>query len=87
MVVGIDWDDTISIYSNGLSKLVEYATEVHIITLNKDITEKLAKSTLEYDNHLHVHIMPDEAFTNGGNYGKRILLNGKQTYVKNTWLI
>ena len=32
MVIGLDWDDTVSEYSVGFRKLVECATEIHIIT-------------------------------------------------------
>lgn len=62
MIIGLDWDDTVTEYDKGLRKLVECATEVHIITLNSEVTEELAKRVLEFDNHLHVHIMPDEEF-------------------------
>lgn len=62
MIIGLDWDDTITEYTKGLRKLVECATEVHIITLNTVVTEVLAKSTLEFDGLLQVHIMPEEEF-------------------------
>lgn len=62
MIIGLDWDDTVTEYGRGLRKLVECVTEVHIITLNADVTEELAKRVLEFDNHLYVHIMPDEEF-------------------------
>lgn len=60
MIVGLDWDDTVSEYPVGFKKLVECATEVHIITLNSSITEGYAKDLLNFYNHLTVHIMPDE---------------------------
>ena len=62
MRIGLDWDDTVTEYAQGLSKLVECASELHIITLNPDVTEKLAKDVLKFDNHLTVHIMPDNGF-------------------------
>lgn len=60
MVIGLDWDDTISEYPLGFKKLVECATEVHVITLNISITEAYAKEVLNFYNHLTVHIMSDE---------------------------
>ena len=60
MVIGLDWDDTVSEYSVGFRKLVECATEIHIITLNSTITEELAKEVLDFANHLTVHIMADQ---------------------------
>lgn len=62
MILGLDWDDTVTEYTRGLSKLVECATELHIITLNKGVTEELAKQVLIYEEHVTVHVMPDEAF-------------------------
>lgn len=60
MIVGLDWDDTVSEYTTGFKKLVECATEVHVITLNSSITEAYAKEVLNFHNHLTVHIMSDE---------------------------
>ena len=60
MTIGLDWDDTVSEYTIGFKKLVECATEIHIITLNSAITEDYAKNTLSFANHLTVHIMADE---------------------------
>ena len=60
MVIGLDWDDTVSEYTTGFKKLVECATEIHIITLNSNITEEYAKDVLGFDNHLTVYIMADE---------------------------
>lgn len=60
MTIGLDWDDTVSEYTTGFKKLVECATEIHIITLNSNITEEYAKEVLSFDNHLTVHIMTDE---------------------------
>ena len=60
MIVGLDWDDTVTEYITGFKKLVECATEIHIITLNSAITEEYAKDVLGFDNHLTVHIMADE---------------------------
>lgn len=60
MILGLDWDDTISEYSIGFKKLVECATELHVITLNISITEAYAKEFLNFHNHLTVHVMPDE---------------------------
>ena len=60
MVIGLDWDDTVSEYTTGFKKLVECATEIYIITLNNTITEEYAKEVLSFDNHLTVHIMVDE---------------------------
>lgn len=60
MIIGLDWDDTISEYLTGFNKLVECATEIHIITLNTSVTEEYAKEMLSFSNHLTVHIMPDE---------------------------
>ena len=59
MIIGLDWDDTVSEYDVGFKKLVECATEIHIITLNHTITEELAKDVLGFANHLTVHIMAD----------------------------
>lgn len=60
MILGLDWDDTISEYPIGFKKLVECATEVHIITLNNSITEAYSKDLLNFHNHLTIHVMPDE---------------------------
>ena len=60
MIIGLDWDDTVTEYTTGFKKLVECATEIHIITLNNTITEEYAKEVLSFANHLTVHIMPDE---------------------------
>lgn len=60
MILGLDWDDTVSEYSIGFKKLVECATEVHIVTLNSSITEEIAKEVLGFANHLTVHVMTDE---------------------------
>ena len=60
MILGLDWDDTVSEYSIGFKKLVECATEIHIITLNSNITEEIAKEVLGFANHLTVHVMTDE---------------------------
>lgn len=60
MILGLDWDDTVSEYHMGFKKLVECATEVHVITLNSNITESYAKDVLNFHNHLTVHVMPDE---------------------------
>lgn len=60
MILGLDWDDTISEYTLGFKKLVECATEIHIVTLNISITEAYAKEVLNFHNHLTVHVMPDE---------------------------
>jgi hypothetical protein len=62
MVIGLDWDDTVTEYSTGLSKLVELASVVHIITLNLAITEDMAKEVLKFDSTLFVHAMADEEF-------------------------
>lgn len=70
MILGIDWDDTITEYPEGFKKLVECATEVHIITLNSNITEAYAKDLLNYYNHLTIHVMPDsEINTTLTDYG------------------
>ena len=60
MILGLDWDDTVSEYPIGFKKLVECATEIHIITLNNSITETYAKELLNFNNHLTIHVMPDE---------------------------
>lgn len=60
MILGLDYDDTISEYPTGFKKLVECATEIHVITLNSGITEVFAKEVLNFNNHLTVHVMPDE---------------------------
>lgn len=69
MIIGLDWDDTISLYSKGIRQLIHMAANsIHVITLNTGITEVHARTILSWDGPLEVHIMPDEAFTNGGNY-------------------
>lgn len=60
MIIGLDWDDTITEYPIGFKKLVECATEVHVITLNSSITEAYAKEVLNFYNPLTVHVMSDE---------------------------
>lgn len=60
MILGLDWDDTVSEYTIGFKKVVECATEVHVITLNSSITETYAKEVLNFHNHLTMHVMPDE---------------------------
>ena len=47
MIIGLDWDDTVSEYVTGFKKLVECLTEIHIITLNSTITEEHAKAYLK----------------------------------------
>lgn len=60
MILGLDWDDTITEYTTGFKKLVEIATEIHIITLNKDVTHGYASDLLNFYNHLNIHVMPDK---------------------------
>lgn len=70
MILGLDWDYTITEYTQGFKKLVEIATEIHIITLNKSITHGYASDLLNFYNHLTVHIMPDEVInTNLPDFG------------------
>ena len=62
MTIGLDWDDTITTYQKGISKLTELATEIHIITLNSDVTEMIARRVLEIGVPITVHIMPNQAY-------------------------
>lgn len=62
MILGLDFDDTITAYAPGLSVLSNTASTIHIITLNADVTSELAQKVLDYDCHVFVHIMPDDAF-------------------------
>lgn len=57
MILGLDWDDTITTYQKGISKLTEVATEIHIITLNSDVTEAIAKRVLVVEVPITIHIM------------------------------
>jgi len=62
MILGLDYDDTITSYTLGLSVLANTASTIHVITLNTDVTSELVAKILNYEHHIFVHIMPDSAF-------------------------
>ena len=62
MILGLDWDETVTEYANGLAQIARYAKEVHIITLNPKITQELARKRLNYNGVVQIHVMPEEAF-------------------------
>ncbi len=61
MILGLDWDDTITTYCDGLTIIALRAQEVHIITLNNAITVAIAEAHLCTAVEA-VHHMPDSAF-------------------------
>lgn len=62
MVLALDWDDTVTSYTEGLSVLANTASTIHIITLNNKVTVQLAQQVLNYCAPILVHIMPDSEF-------------------------
>ena len=64
MILGLDWDDTVTTYTKGLSKLAECAYEIHIITLNPDVTESIARKILNVRIQvpITVHIMSSQVY-------------------------
>ncbi len=64
MILGLDWDDTVTTYTKGLSKLAECAYAIHIITLNPDVTESIARKILNVRIQvpITVHIMSSQVY-------------------------
>lgn len=48
-IIGLDWDGTISDYPTGFAFLAHLFSKCIIITVNGEITQELAASTLEID--------------------------------------
>ena len=60
MILGLDWDDTITTYSKGISQLCKGNTVI-IITLNPCVTVDMAEEVLKC-RVAKVIIMPDTMF-------------------------
>ena len=60
-IIGLDWDGTISHYSEAFAFLASRFDSVIIITVNDEITTEIAATTLKFaENRITVEICPDE---------------------------
>lgn len=61
LVLGLDWDGTISCFAEPLAVLSRHANHVVIITVNDEITPSLAAETLGIaHNRIVIEVCPDE---------------------------
>ena len=68
MVLGLDWDDTITNYPDALTVLARAAEKVHIITLNRKVSADEVYKVLGVQ--VEVHVMPSNKYdTTKDDYG------------------
>lgn len=61
LIIGLDWDGTVSDYSDAFAFLASRFDSVIIITVNDEITPKMASQTLKInEDFIQVIICPDE---------------------------
>lgn len=65
MKLGIDWDGTMASYPNAFRRLVKFATEVHVITLNPYLELETVRIAMELDKDMsdvkvRKHVYPHE---------------------------
>ena len=58
MILGLDWDDTSTAYPLGIRKLCKVANEVHIVTLNPNLTLERVREVLGDVTITNIHKMP-----------------------------
>lgn len=64
-IIGLDWDGTVSDYPDGFSFLVSLFFKCVIITVNSEITQAFASSTLNADvNSVIVEVCPRDNLEN-----------------------
>ncbi len=77
-VIGLDWDGTISDYPDSFSFLASLFSRCVIITVNDEITQELASSTLHIDiSKITVEICPPDSIEKYQDWKANICLAHK----------